>query len=77
MKIQRVVRWSFSARMDTDLVITALYRAQENQRPSMALIFNSDRGTQYASEKVHTFIKNHNWLQSMNKKGDCWNKRMC
>jgi len=63
--------------MDTDLVITALYRAQENQRPSPGLILHSYRGTQYASEKVHTFIKNHNWLQSMNKKGDCWNKRMC
>lgn len=67
-----MVGWPFGARVDTDLVITALYRAQENRRPSPGLIFHSDRGSQYASEKVHTFIKNHNWLQSMSKKGDCW-----
>jgi len=65
-----VVGWSYSERMDAGLVLTVLRRAQENRKTSIGLIFNSDRASQYASEKIRTFIKNHNWLESMSKRGD-------
>lgn len=67
-----MVGWSYSERMDAGLVLTALRHAHENRKLSVGLIFHFDPGSQYASEKVFIFIKNHNWLQRMSKKGDCW-----
>ncbi len=58
--------------MDAGLVTNTLRRAHENRKLSMGLIFHFDPGSKYASERVCIFIKNHNWLQRMSKKGDCW-----
>jgi len=58
--------------MDAGLVLTALRHAHENRKLSVGLIFHFDPGSKYASERVCIFIKNHNLLQSMSKKGDCW-----
>ncbi len=58
--------------MDAGLVTNTLRHAHENRKLSVGLIFHFDPGSKYASERVCIFIKNHNLLQSMSKKGDCW-----
>ena len=58
--------------MDAGLVTNTLRHAHENRKPSMEIKNNFDPGSKYASERVCIFIKNHNLLQSMRKKGDCW-----
>lgn len=42
------------------------------RRPSKGLIWYTDRGRQYASESHLEIIKQRNIIQSMSRKGDCW-----
>jgi transposase InsO family protein len=69
---RQVVGWSISSRMTQDLVLNALDQMIKNQRPAPGLIFHSDRGSQYAATKVRELIKKHQVVQSMSKKGDCF-----
>ena len=40
--------------------------------PADGLIFHSDRGTQYASYKYQQLLRNNKMIQSMSRKGDCY-----
>jgi len=42
------------------------------RKPRKGLIWHSDRGSQYASESHKTILKDHGIIQSMSRKGDCW-----
>jgi putative transposase len=44
---RRVVGWAMSARMTSDLVITALQMAIQRRQPAAELLHHSDRGSQY------------------------------
>jgi putative transposase len=69
---RKVVGWSLSTRMRTELVLKALMMALGRRRPAKGLIFHSDRGSQYCS---HAFGERA-WLygirQSMSGKADPW-----
>ena len=67
---RRVVGWSMSERIDQELVISALQKALINRKPAKGLIFHSDRGKQYASEKVKQLLEGNGILQSMSRKGN-------
>jgi putative transposase len=54
------------------LVLDALDMAIAHRRPSGSLIFHSDRGNQYASDKFRERLKFLNITQSMSRKGNCW-----
>lgn len=54
------------------MVLTALVRAIRNRRPDAGLIIHSDRGVQYASRKYRKVLAKHRFVQSMSRKGDCW-----
>ena len=54
---RRVVGWSMSERMKADLVCDALH---------------TDRGSQYASDKHRTLLRDYQMTQSMSRKGNCW-----
>ena len=47
--LKKIVGYSFSSRIDTNLTVTALKMAVNRQKPQDNLIFHSDRGVQYAS----------------------------
>ncbi|HBG26067.1 MAG TPA: hypothetical protein DDX75_03110 [Phycisphaerales bacterium] len=47
---RRIVGWSMSERIDSQLVMDALKMAVHQRRPVDGLIHHSDRGVQYASE---------------------------
>lgn len=69
---RRVVGWSMSSRMKTSLVTDALRMAIWRRRPKPGLIVHSDRGSQYASRAYRRLLKNHDFIGSMSRKGDCW-----
>ena len=58
--------------METALVNNALHMALHNRKPAHKLIWHTDRGSQYASDSHRELLEEHNILQSMSKKGDCW-----
>jgi putative transposase len=69
---RRVVGWSMSSRMTSDLVVKALLMAVLLRRPPKGLIFHSDRGSQYCSHVVRRWAQRYGIRQSMSRKGDCW-----
>ena len=69
---RKVVGWHLSKGLGTDLVVHALDKAVLRRRPAEGLVFHSDRGIQYCSETLRTELRRHGMLQSMSRKGDCW-----
>ena len=68
-----VVGWSLSDNMtDKDTVISAFKKAIKYRPISSGLLFHSDRGSQYASNEFRRLLENKNCIQSMSRKGNCW-----
>ncbi len=71
---RKVVGWSLSEDMTTqNTVMNAWIDARKTRNISNNLIFHSDRGVQYTSNKI-TNICDYNLkiTQSMSRKGNCW-----
>lgn len=69
---RRIVGWAFAIQADTELVIQALNQARRNRRPAAGLMFHSDQGCQYTSERFVNDLKANRIVQSMSRKGCCW-----
>jgi transposase InsO family protein len=67
-----IVGWSMGSRINAELTVRALKQAVQRRRPGKGLIFHSDRGVQYASQHMRNELKRHGFVQSMSRKGDCW-----
>ena len=70
--LKKIVSYSFSSRIDTNLTVSALKMAVNRQRPQNGLIFHSDRGVQYASNRYRETLAKYNITQSMSRKGDSY-----
>lgn len=69
---RKVVGFSMSSRMQTDLVKRALQQAIMNRNPGSGLIHHSDRGSQYTSEGFKKIAQQHEMILSMSSKGNCY-----
>ncbi len=70
---RQVVGWSMDSSMKAKLVNDALTMAIWKRKPKRGgLIWHTDQGSQYASESHRSILKDHGIIQSMSKKGDCW-----
>ena len=69
---RRIVGWAFALQADTELVIQALQQARQKRRPAAGLMFHSDQGCQYTSERFVSDLKANGIVQSMSRKGNCW-----
>ena len=67
-----VVGWSVQPHMRAELVDDALKMALGRRKVAPGLLFHSDRGSQYTSAAFRKSCKNAGIVQSMSKKGDCW-----
>ena len=67
-----VVGWALSSSLSHEMAVTALKRAIKRRRPGDGLIFHSDRGVQYACTDFRKELGKHRFVQSMSRKGDCW-----
>jgi transposase InsO family protein len=71
---RRVVGWSMQSDMRRNLVIDALEMAwfQRRAENTTKLIFDSDRGSQYASHEFRAVLEEHGIRASMSREGNCW-----
>jgi len=69
---RQIVGWSMSNRMQAKLVNDALLMAIWQRKPAKGLIWHTDRGCQYASDSHRRILSQHKIIQSMSRKGNCW-----
>jgi len=69
---RQVVGWSMNKRMKATLVNDALLMAIWKRKPAKGLIWHTDRGSQYASHSHREILNQHSVIQSMSRKGNCW-----
>jgi putative transposase len=66
---KKIIGYSFSKTMTTDLVIKALANAYSTQVPVAGLILHTDLGTQYTSEEFTQYVQSKGMKQSFSRKG--------
>ena len=66
-----VVGWSMGQRIDTRLVLDALTMALWRRRPRQQVLVHSDQGCQFTGHEWQTFLRDHNLLSSMSRRGNC------
>ncbi len=69
---RQVVGWAMSDRLKSDFVVEALRQAIGRRNPDPCCKFHSDRGIQYASDDFRTVLKANGFIQSMSRKGNCY-----
>lgn len=68
-----ITGWTLSSNMTAqDTVIAAINKAVANSPFQENMIFHSDRGVQYAAKATVNTLKSYNLIQSMSRKGNCW-----
>ena len=69
---RKIVGHSISDNMKTSLVNQALIMAIKRRNPPRGVIWHTDRGSQYASYKHRDLCRRYGIIQSMSRKGNCW-----
>lgn len=69
---RRVVGWSMSHEMTTDVFLVALQMAVDHFGEAGTELFHSDRGSQYCSGAFQAALSRHEIRCSMSRKGNCW-----
>lgn len=69
---RRIVGWSMGISPNSRLVTAAIQMALDNRGINPGLIFHSDRGIQYAAEETRNFLIENEMIQSMSRKGNCF-----
>jgi transposase InsO family protein len=69
---RKVVGWSMDDTMKVSLVNDALTMAMEHRKPNKGLLWHTDRGSQYASYSHKDLLQHYGIVQSMSRKGNCW-----
>ncbi|AKZ27935.1 transposase [Ralstonia solanacearum] len=66
-----VVGWSMGQRIDTQLALDALLMALRRRRPHRQVLIHSDQGCQFTGHTRQSFLREHNLLCSMSRRGNC------
>ena len=69
---RKIVGWAMRDHMRAELTIAALTMAIQRQKPPPGLIHHSDRGSQYAATDYRKVLDGAGMIQSMSRKGNCW-----
>ena len=69
---RKVVGYSIADHMRTSLVNNALEMAILTRKPQKGLLWHTDRGSQYASYSHRDLLEKNDIIQSMSRKGNCW-----
>lgn len=69
---RRVVGWSVSSTIDTQLALAALRQALTRRQPAPGLIHHTDRDCRYSSRDYQEVLENAEAVPSMSRKADCW-----
>ena len=68
---RQVIGWSMGSRIDTELVLNALLMALWRRQPKDALLVHSDQGCQFTGHDWQGFLRDHNLVSSMSRRGNC------
>lgn len=69
---RQVVGWSMQPTMHVDLALNALLMAVWKRKPKNGVVIHSDQGSQYTSSDWQAFLKSHNLVCSMSRRGNCY-----
>lgn len=69
---RKIIGLSMRSDMTAELVSDALTQATRRRTLTSGTIVHSDRGVQYSSDAYRSIIAKHGFIQSMSRKGDCW-----
>jgi transposase InsO family protein len=69
---RKIVGWAMRGHMRAELTIAALTMAIQRQKAPQGLIHHSDRGSQYAAAGYRRVLGAAGMIQSMSRKGNCW-----
>lgn len=67
-----IVGYAMSARMTTELVSRALFRAVKTKRPPAGLTHHTDRGSQYCAHSYRQLLTQFGMQCSMSRRGNCF-----
>ena len=68
---RRIIGWSMHKRVDQSLTRDALEMALSQREPQKGLIHHSDQGAEYTNYAYQGFVKEHNMVASMSRRGEC------
>ena len=69
---REVVGWTLDRRIGQELVLAALNQALLRHPPEKDLVFHSDRGGQYRSQRMSHLLAQHGIRLSLGSRGDCY-----
>lgn len=69
---RRIIGWATSTVADTRLALAASELAFALREPAPGVIMHSDQGCQYTSDRFVAHLAQHGAVQSMSRKGNCW-----
>ena len=70
---RKIIGWATAHRQTTDLILRALNSAIVRvKKLNNKVILHSDQGSQYSSYEYRTFLKLHNIVPSMSRRGNCY-----
>lgn len=69
---RRIIGYAMSHSISAQLITRAIHSALTDRMIKPGLIFHSDRGSQYASDKVRAILAAHKMEQSMSNTGNCY-----
>lgn len=69
---REVIGWNLSKNLETSSVIEAFNKSFMRYKPKKGCIFHSDRGVQYASKEFRNLLKERGMIQSMSRRGNCY-----
>ena len=72
-----VVGWDLSESLERHSMIRAFQKALFRRQPGKGLLVHGDRGIQYASVDFRNLLKKKGFVQSMSRKGNCWEREAC
>lgn len=69
---RRVIGWATSRVADAHLAVKASILAFALRQPGPGVVVHSDQGCQYTSDLYVAHLRQHGAVQSMSRKGNCW-----
>lgn len=68
---RRVIGWALQSRETTDVVLQAVLMAVWRLKPKDKVLIHSDQGSQFISMDWASFLRHHNLVHSMSRRGNC------
>ena len=72
LRSRACIGWAMRETLAEALTLEALQMALRTRRPAPGLLHHSDRGVHYASMAYRTLLATHGIVQSMSRRGNCW-----